>query len=107
MGAETRSQLTDPICFCPSKLDIQQRALENFARIAQKHGKHMDCEAFALQYLGQSLMLLLFHQYFIMVTGCCTVSHLHNPELFFQQRCTQVLTRACVCFDVRVRGVEQ
>ena len=25
----------------PAKLDIQQRALENFASIAQKHGKHM------------------------------------------------------------------
>ena len=62
MGAETRSQLTDPICICPSKLDIRQRALENAASIAQKHWNHMDCEAFALQYLGQSLMLLLLLQ---------------------------------------------
>ena len=83
MGAETRSQLTDPICICPSKLDYRQRALENFARIAQKPGKHMDCQAFALQYLGQSLMLLLLLlQYFIMITGCCAVSHLHNPDWF-------------------------
>ena len=62
LGAETRSQLTAPICVCPSKLDIEQRALENLASIAQKHGKHTDCEAFALQYLDQSLMLLLLLQ---------------------------------------------
>ena len=48
MGAPTRSQLTDPICICPSKLDIQQRAPENSPNVAQEHGKHMDCEAFAL-----------------------------------------------------------
>ena len=62
MGAQTRSQFIDPICMCPSKFDIQQGALENVGGIAQKHGKHMDREAFVLQYLGQAFMLLLLLQ---------------------------------------------
>ena len=60
MGAQTRSQLTGPICICTSKLDIRQRAPENFTSIAKKHWKDMDYKAFALQYLSQALMFCCF-----------------------------------------------
>ena len=40
----------------------------------------MGCEAFAPQYLGEQLMLLLL-QYDVMVTICCAISHLPTVEL--------------------------